>query len=427
MNDRVRVIRNEPGFIKLFTLFKEKYRSLGRVGGAVSIQSFSTTEVESIAGFLGQSGDMLIEKGKISLVSFEKEMQHTAFANFSFIQLLEEVLQESILTKIEENDIEQQNEREFLRELYLSCPEGSWWWEWIESKHTDTRWIWSIYKQDPIGLFEKLTTVYKAFRVLLDRNEKYEKLPLFAQRTTGNPHFFDRNQIGGKLLVHCMQVDQQRNVSPESAMPRTVEQLNDLLSSYGLMRDDLWSFVSCRGFFATTESGPHSVWQAAVETDTLLNVPIKELMKLKRIWPAKGQRVWIVENSSVCSTLVDEVPEVPMICTHGQFRSASWMMLDLLVDSGCLFYYSGDLDPEGIAIAQRLQERYPNRVSFWRMDQASYAKSISEEDISSRLAKLESITSPELKEVANLLKEQKKAGYQEGIVEDLVGDLRRSL
>jgi uncharacterized protein (TIGR02679 family) len=424
MNDRVQVLRNDPGLFKLLTLFKEKYCSLGRVGGTVSIKHFPKEEVESIAGFMGESVSTLIQKGKISLLEFEKELSHTIFADFSLVQLLEEVFQQPIVTKNKANQLEAEKDREFFRALRQVYPEGSWWWDWIESRQPDTRWIWSLYKQAPVDFFEKITIVFKAFLSLPSETGRYERLPLFAQRITGNPHFFDSNQTAGKLLVHCLQTDQHLKGLRESGMPKTTEELNDLLSCYGLMRDDLWSFVSCRGFLAQDDAGIHKVWKAAAETGTVLNVPMKEILKLKRIWPFNGNKVWIVENSSVCSTIVDEVPEAPVICTHGQFRAASWMFLDLLVETGCRLYYSGDLDPEGLLMAQRLKDRYQRHVSFWRMDRNSYELSISEEDVSARLAKIKSITAPELLDTINALMERKKAGYQEGLVNELINDMK---
>lgn len=424
MSDKVQVFREEPGFIKLFTLFKEKYRSLGRVGGTVSLDGFSFDEVESIAGFLGESDDAILAKGKISLLSFEKELPQTGFAEYSLVELLATVLGEEILTKNEESDIETAKEQKFIEELRLTYPEGCWWWNWIEAGHADSRWIWSLYKQDSVGLMDKLTTVFKAFQVLPCEKNKYERLPLFAQRTTGNPHYFDQDQLSGKLLVYCMVVDQQLKGQRVPGMPKTTEELNDLLSCFGLMRDDLWSFVSCRGLLAEGETGLHPVWEAAAKTDTVLNVPIKELLKINRIWPVKGKKVWIVENSSVCSTVVDEVAKAPVICTHGQFRAASWIMLDLLVEADCHLYYSGDLDPEGIAMTQRLKDRYQDRVTPWRMGVESYKKTLSDEDISGRLSKMESATSPDLFEVVKAIQYYKKAGYQEGLVNDLVSDIK---
>ncbi|MED4228726.1 TIGR02679 family protein [Neobacillus cucumis] len=425
MNRSVQILREEAGFHKLFKLFKDKYRSLGRIGGTVSTRSFTKKEMESIAGFLGQSADWLLEKGKISLLDFEQELTQTVFSGYSLLQLLEEVLEETIVTKQEENHLEKQKDQNFFQQLRLEYPEGSWWWDWIESKPPEARWIWSLYKQNPLDFFEKVTMVFKAFQETPSVTGKFERLPLFAQRTTGNPHYFDNGSLAGKLLIYCMYVDQQLKGLREAGVPTATEELNELLSSYGLMRDDLWSFVSCRGFFAKGEMGTHPVWVGAAETETVLNVPIKELLKLKEVWPVKGNKVWIVENSSVCSTIVDEVPGAPIICTHGQFRAASWVLLNYLVESGCVLYYSGDLDPEGITMAQRLKDRFPNQVIFWRMDTASYLESISDEDISSRLSKMQTITSSELVEVANALMERKKAGYQEGLVQSLIKDIRR--
>jgi uncharacterized protein (TIGR02679 family) len=265
----------------------------------------------------------------------------------------------------------------------------------------------------------------KAFQELPSNKDKYERLPLFAQRTTGNPHFFDNNYVTGKLLFNCLHVHQQLKGLRESGMPNTMEELNELLSSFGLMRDDLWSFVSCRGFLAEGENGVHPVWKGSVETGSVLNIPIKELLKLKKVWPANGNKVWIVENSSVCSTIIDEVSEAPIICTHGQFRTASWILLDFLVEAGSHLYYSGDLDPEGISMAQRLKDRYQDQVTFWRMDLETYIKTKSDEDISSRLSKMQKITAPELEEVMRALNERKRAGYQEGVVNQLIEDIKK--
>src|SRR4051794_41125729 len=126
MNSGVQILREEPGFSKLFRLFKEKYRSLGRLSGTVSTRSFTKEELESIAGFLGQSADKLINKGKISLLDFEKELKQTVFSSYSLLQLLEEVLEESIKTKQEENELVKQRERDFFQNLRIAFPKGSW-------------------------------------------------------------------------------------------------------------------------------------------------------------------------------------------------------------------------------------------------------------------------------------------------------------
>jgi uncharacterized protein (TIGR02679 family) len=425
MKDSLQVFKEEPGFVKLFTLFKDKYRSLGRMGGTVSIHSFTNEELESIAGFLGQSVDPIVAKGRISLLDFEKELSQTAFSDYPLIELLEKVLGESIFTKVEESTLQEQQEKEFLQKLRITNPEADWWWDWLESKPSDSRWIWSLYRQDSEDLMDKLLTIARAYQELPIRYNKYERISLFAQRTTGNPHCFDLGQLTGRLLLCWMQVDQQSKGLRFSGMPKTAEEVNELLTYYGVMRDDLWSFVTCRGLLAELASDIHPVWKAACDMNTVLNVPLKELVKVDRIWPHTGKKVWIVENSSVCSTIMDEISGAPIICTHGQFRVASWIMLDKLVEAGCQLFYSGDLDPEGILMAQRLKSRYDDRVTIWRMDINAYEITISDEDISNRLPKIESITAVELVDVVKVLNDRKKAGYQEGIVELLIEDIRR--
>ncbi|GAB6549313.1 TIGR02679 domain-containing protein [Bacillus cereus] len=422
MNDAIRVFKEEVGFLKLFYLFKEKYRSLGRVGGSVSLQTFSESELDSISGFLGQPSEKLRLKGAVSLLTFEKELSNTGFSDYTLVQLLEAVLEESICTKKQEADVEKASEKSFFEALESKIPCDSVWLQHIQGKSPDTRWIWSLYRQNKEELHEKMVIVSQAFASLPEKNE-LERLPFFSQRVTGNPHYFEQHELGGKLLLHRMYVDQLIIGNAEAIMPKSAEDLNGVLSEYGIIRDDLWNFVTCQGLIAATQYDVHPVWQAAVQTKTVMNVPMKELAKVNRIWPNVGMNVWVVENSSVCSTIMDAVPNAAIVCTHGQLRTASWRLLDFLVQSNCTLHYSGDLDPEGILIADKLMKRYKEKVVLWRMNKEAYEMSVSDEDISGSLSKLDGVTSSEWGELTSAMREVKKAGYQEAIVSLLIQDI----
>lgn len=423
MNSRFRVFKEEPGFLKLFGLFREKYRSLGRVGGFVSLRGFEEAEVESIAGFLGLSAGILHEKGRIGLAQFENELANTGYSDVNLVGLLEEVFQERILSKKEEAEKIRKLENDFLMSLKRDIPKGGWWIEWIESRSPDTRWIWSLFHQDVQQLAEIIQKVFFAF-LSLPGNGQFERLPFFSQRSTGNPHYFDISGTGGRLLIHTLSVYKKNFEDPEFPFPKSTEEINDLLADFGLLRDDLWNFVTVNGLMAWTQKGVHPVWEAAVETRTVLNVPMKELGKLEKIQPASGRAVWIVENSSVASTIVDAVPEAAIVCTHGQLRAAGWRLLDKLAGVKCKLFYSGDLDPEGILIADRLMKRYQNQLVLWRMDAADYERSISEEDISERMSKLGSVDPLIWKNIISTMTEKKKAAYQEALVDLLIGDIK---
>lgn len=54
---------------------------------------------------------------------------------------------------------------------------------------------------------------------------------------------------------------------------------------------------------------------------------------------------------------------VSLLCTSGQPRYAALKLISLIVQSGIPIYYSGDLDPDGIGIADRLWQRFGNRIN----------------------------------------------------------------
>ena len=109
----------------------------------------------------------------------------------------------------------------------------------------------------------------------------------------------------------------------------------------------------------------------------------------------------------------------------GQPRKAAWQLLDLLTAENPAIFYAGDLDPEGMDIADRIWKRYPNAVHLWRMGPEDYEKSRSEEEISDRrLSMLSRLQNPQLVETAVLIQKEKKAGYQEALLDEMLADIR---
>lgn len=105
-------------------------------------------------------------------------------------------------------------------------------------------------------------------------------------------------------------------------------------------------------------------------------------------------------------------------------RQKSYLMagivLDLFAKSGIRVYYAGDLDPEGILIAQKLSQYYKGEFHYWHMETADYEKCRSEEVISPKRMKiLERITDERLKPVVDRIEEYGTAGYQEMLVEEM--------
>ena len=132
----------------------------------------------------------------------------------------------------------------------------------------------------------------------------------------------------------------------------------------------------------------------------------------------KRRNVYIVENPAVFSVLIGEWRDDTIICGNGQIRLATLTLLDLF-DDKTTFYYAGDFDPEGLQIAQRLKERYQERLQFWNYHKEYYEKYKSGVEITERsLRKLDKIYLKELQEMKSVLLKEKKAVYQEAMLRE---------
>ncbi len=80
--------------------------------------------------------------------------------------------------------------------------------------------------------------------------------------------------------------------------------------------------------------------------------------------------------------------------------------------------YAGDFDPEGLCIAERVQQSLDaDRFSFWHMTEEDYALAISRKPIEARRLKmLEKVQHPLLRKTAAAIQKQGLAGYQENIL-----------
>ena len=86
-----------------------------------------------------------------------------------------------------------------------------------------------------------------------------------------------------------------------------------------------------------------------------------------------------------------------------------------------MFWYSGDFDPEGLLIAQRLRQRYEN-VQLWHFSAVEYQRTQIPLP-ANRLKRLQGICDPELKPIVMKMQEWKCAYYQESFADLLLKDL----
>ena len=137
----------------------------------------------------------------------------------------------------------------------------------------------------------------------------------------------------------------------------------------------------------------------------------------------KNNRVLVTENSAVFMEIVEKCKrkDFPLVCTYGQVKLAGIILLDLLVHAGYILYYSGDLDPEGIQIADKLKQRYGESLEFIGFDVKTYLRNISSMQVNeTRIHKLKNISSKELLEICNCLKKNRRVAYEEENIQSLI-------
>ncbi|AXF55623.1 DUF2399 domain-containing protein [Salicibibacter kimchii] len=290
--------------------------------------------------------------------------------------------------------------------------------DYVRERHPDTYWIYRLLESEQLTAM--MPVLHEAVRALPDQPLR---LPVFSQQISGDPHAFDLHHDLGKLFIHLLQVKR----SGQGVATGGSEDITALLESFYILRDDITNDVTVANLLAENEVGSvHPLWQAAARHHAVLNMPLRELQHVSAVRPARSNCVWVVENSGVYSSLLDAVPDAPLICTHGQFKLAALRLMDMLVEADVYLYYAGDIDTEGVAMANRLLERYPRHVHLWRMDVTSYRQSLSANTLEEeRLAKLANVGNDALQPVAAEMKKTKKAGYQEGLLSMLVDDLKK--
>ncbi len=416
-------LRKESGFVRLLPLMIKKYQSLGRWGGNIVLNNLSAVEVEALTAFFRQSF-VLGGDAKISLSQFVAALARTKFDGATAIDVLTCYAGNELVGNQEAQRRKDEEIAEFWR-----CWQGDGhstlgqqWLATVAGSGTASRIIASAYERDQVSLRQAMSLVLQALAVL---PTAYERLPVFARRLCGNPHALDSDTLSGRLLLEAFKV---LAVYPAGDNERSkVEEENEILYSFGLLRDDIQNFITCCGL-VTKE---FAYWREAWQTDAVLNVPLRELVRISALSCAEPRRrkVFVVENGGVFSALVDwflehKLPLPPLVCTHGQFRLAAWSTLERLVAGDCTIWYAGDFDPEGLLMAQRVVVRYQQQARLWRYTIEDYQASLSPVILTGpRLTKLDGVSWPELKPIAAAMVSCGRAGYQEALVEALAGDM----
>lgn len=428
--------KQHRAFDRCFLELRKKWRSYGKAAGKIILKDATDEERRAIGGIVGKK--FFDDQISFTFAEFEAGLQKTRFVPVDMKELLECYFGEAMDTNQEQREREQQKKQAFLEGL---C-------QYFAREHSDAptayQWMRAVAEQGKYG-YQLIIREYakdadqaavlvkhiglslaklqvRQMELLTRRGETETERPLavFAAEISGNPHYFDRGTTAGQLLLHALCFWQDRE------LPKTSHEWRESLLDAGLTPDNISSMVHAYGLQLLTDTGVHPAYDAFCRLGEPFVITLENMKDITGV-SVRGDKVFIVENEMVFSYLLEHVKgnDVTVLCTSGQLRSVALELIPLILTAGANIYYSGDLDPEGIDIADRLWQKYGDGISIWRMQSEDYKKSISDEHISdARLAKLSHIQHPTLKETATCILAKQYAGYQENLLKELVRDVK---
>ena len=389
--------------------------------GTVTLTSCSKEEQDALGGFFSCTCSPTI---RFSLREFETALNATRFAGIPLSDLLNAYFEESLVSNKEVKDRIRETRLSQIDQLVSQTyATGGSAFRWISSlEPVSLSRILRGFEEEEEGL-NAILQCAKALDII-EHLEPQDSIPLsqLSMDTFGNPHALDKTEPAGKLFLKALQY--------ESSEPNEISSAEEILQLYidhGIRPDDISSFTVVQGIHLYEGHKVHPAYEAHLEKKEFFLISLSQLSGITKAVP-KNQKVYLIENQMVFSRIASACPDASLMCTSGQLKTASLLMTDLLCQSEAELYYCGDIDPEGLLIADKLILRSHNRIIPWHMESSDYEESISSVSLSeSRLAKLRHLETTSLKETADRMIAEKRAGYQEKLMDMMILEIQESL
>ena len=481
LEEAVSYFKQNQGFDRIIKKMKSKYQSFEReTPGTIIIEKPTKMEREALSGFMKKD----YSKNKnisISLKKFQTRLDETRFSGVTIKQILEEYFGEEIVSNKEQKTREKQDFEKFMESIKKHCNyvETVEIIDEILNRNADE--IVKIkkeYHKDKENLERELI---KAIRAIENLPENQESLPIFAAKVNGDPHSLDRNKLAGQFFLKFLilkkngQKIEEQNICKENnciqnktnkidkndieksenengarkcleivnkRKTKTTEEIAEIYYNNNVLIDEMSNMVLVRNLVALKNGQVHEGWQAFYNRHEAMQVTLYNLSQIDEISTKidkyknfKSNKVdetnskiqnldkcLIVENPGVFTNIIQDgrLKTIPIVCTYGQVKLAGLILLSKLVEAGTQLYYSGDIDPEGMQIADKLKQRFRNNITLVGFDEKTYKKNKSNVILSEkRLKKLEGLKDEELKKTAKLLQQDKVAAYEELNIKEL--------
>lgn len=395
-------LKSKNGLKRLINNLKDKYISLNRYSGIVKIDNITKEEANDLSDLLGKTYK---EKDNIktSFKEVQKKINDTKYRNFNWEELFKYYFNKDIISK---KDIKQKNSstyNNFLNSILNNNLNNKYISRLKEITNNNCilyNYIKKLYNKNKLELEINLNNT---FHLLNNLPDKPLNLTLFAS-LTGNPHYLDLNTNTFNIFIKFICFIFSKNI------PNNNDETIELLSNYNIYVDYYSNFV------ITYNLCGNEILDNIKNNKQVFNINLSNVLNMENI-DTLNKKVYIFENPSILNILKDL--EIPIIITSGMPNMTLYKILDKLIINNNQLYYNGDFDPEGLIIAQKLKNKYPN-LQLFCYSNYDYNNCISKEIINNnRLNKLNNIKIKELDEIKKLLINNKYSGYQENNLDNI--------
>lgn len=447
-----------PAWLRVLAAVYDKYMREGTAGGQVTLLACSAEEQREIARFLNRRLPARSDV-TIRLADFQKALDQSGFACDLRVLLAAYFPERPQITRPEQREqraVSQQRFSDALSALAGELPEDSAGKRWLRSGAHGSAAIFRRYKNDAQVAQKQLL---RHLRIIVDGLNhlpippSFERLSLFAQRISGDPHFLDAQTTTGRLFLHAlmdlarlenpaMQTESEDVLSNEVAGPMPENDHWRLLLYYdaGLLLDTISSTVAVFHLTSAEDVAGHPDSFVESAGERILILPLRQLFAWKKLMPA-SKDIYLFENPQVFEVVIDtlkvasvthavndKMPLPTLICTAGWPSVAALRLLSLLTESSpeIVLHYSGDFDLQGLRIAAHLLERFPQHCRLWCFDPPAYLAALHHQGAfleEYERAGLQTLPG-EFALLAAAMRENGKKAYQEGIMHLLLQSLQ---
>lgn len=420
----IKEIFKKYDFERLFQGLKLKQEKSGKIVGFVKMKNIKGSEVRALQE-IGLYRYKVGEDEKISVKELKSFLTNFSLRECSVKNLIEDYFKREIVHKKILIDVKEKRISNFFTEILDEIKDKrveEYFIEIFKEKKYVYKKIIKELKVDDEKLKNKLFDLIKALENLPSYKGRYENLPIFSNLITGDPHFFDENNSNFNILIRGIEYIYK------------LEESKDLVTRYenlyfgGLLKDDISNYIIISGFRGIKIDSKGEEYSCKIleginmEMEPII-YSLSNILKVDRFIPLNKNKVIIVENPSVFSRLFRFYSKknkvVPtLICTYGQLNLSAYLFLKKLGVRDNI-YYSGDLDPGGLIIAQKLIERF-SYINLLNFDKKTYMKYLSNITISEvGVSKIKNIKNIKLLELKESILKEKITVYQESFIREI--------